>query len=236
MLILVLDVDGVLLDSNRGGAGHWSSELELHHGITRSQLQDAFFTRYWDDIVNGRREIEEGLREALKRLGTSVDCETVLSCWFEADFFPVESAIALAKRAAAAGVNVVLATNQEHRRAVFLRERLGMLMPIDDVLYSADLGHQKHERAFFEKASGRLGLRRGEGERVVFVDDLFVNVEMAEAAGWRGVHASDDNDWVAQVQRMLFESNSPMGEAAIARSQHDTAAEVASPKGSKRCV
>jgi hypothetical protein len=26
MVILALDVDGVLLDSNRGGAGHWSGE------------------------------------------------------------------------------------------------------------------------------------------------------------------------------------------------------------------
>ena len=46
----------------------------------------------------------------------------------------------------------------EHRRASFLRERLGAMMPIDDVLYSADLGVQKHEAAFFELASARLGV------------------------------------------------------------------------------
>lgn len=204
MLILALDVDGVLLDPNRGGAGHWSSELELRHGITRSQLREAFFVRHWDDVVTGRLEIEEVLREALQQLGTSVDPESVLSCWFEADFFPVASAVALANRAAAAGVTVVLATNQEHRRATFLRERLGRLMPLADVLYSADLRHQKNERGFFERASERLGLRRDEGERVVFVDDLHVNVETAKAAGWRGVYAGEGNEWVAQVDRVLF--------------------------------
>ena len=204
MFILALDVDGVILDSNRGGAGHWSRELELRHGITRAQLRDVFFSRYWDDIVTGQRKIEEGLSEALRLLDTSADCESVLSCWFEADFFPVEAAIALANRAAAAGVTIVLATNQEHRRARFLRERLGVLMPIDEVLYSADLGHQKHERAFFARALDRLGVRSSDSGRVVFVDDLEVNVETAKAVGWRGVHASDGDEWVAQVDRILF--------------------------------
>jgi putative hydrolase of the HAD superfamily len=178
--------------------------VELRNSITRSRLREAFFIRYWDDIMTGRREIEECLREALHQLRPSVDCESVLSCWFEADFFPVKSAIAVGKRAAADGVSVVLATNQEHRRAIFLRQRLGSLKQLDDVLYSADLGHQKDESEFFERASDRLGLKLGERHRVVFVDDLRVNVEMAEAAGWRGVLASEDNDWVAQVERLLL--------------------------------
>ncbi len=64
--------------------------------------------------------------------------ETVLSCWFEADFVPVDSVIALANRAAEQGVSVVLATDQEHRRAQFLSERLRTLLPIEAMIYSAD--------------------------------------------------------------------------------------------------
>jgi putative hydrolase of the HAD superfamily len=203
MTILALDVDGVLLDSDRGGAGHWSCELERRYGITPTQLREAFFDRCWDDIVNGRRAIEDGLTEALEEIGTSVGCESVLSCWFETDFVPVKSAIALANRVAKSGARLILATNQEHRRAEFLRQRLGELLPIDAVLYSADLGHQKHERAFFEVASRRLGLSSGQGDRVVFVDDLLLNVETAEAAGWNAVLATEQADWHTTVEVLV---------------------------------
>jgi putative hydrolase of the HAD superfamily len=159
MRILALDVDGVLLDSNRGGAGPWSNELERRYGITHAQLRDSFFARCWNDIVNGRRKIEDGLTEALEIIGVPVDCESVLSCWFEADFVPVESAINLANGIAELGARIVLATNQEHRRAAFLHERLGELVPIDDVIYSADLGVQKHERPSSNRLRVVLGFR-----------------------------------------------------------------------------
>jgi len=100
MRILALDVDGVLLDPERGGLGNWTAEMEHEFGIAGSQIQQAFFQRSFD---------------------------------------------------------VVLATNQEHRRAGFLRLRLGAMMSIDDVLYSADLGVQKHEVAF--RSSGTRGTR-----------------------------------------------------------------------------
>jgi putative hydrolase of the HAD superfamily len=211
MRILALDVDGVLLDSDRGGAGHWSGELERRHGITPTQLREAFFDRYWDDIVNGRRAIEDGLAEALEAIGTSIGCESVLSCWFEADFVPVNSAIALANRVAQSGARLVLATNQEHRRAAFLRQRLGELLPIDAVLYSADLGHQKHEPAFFEVASRRLGLSTNQGDRVVFVDDLLLNVETAAAAGWNAVLATEFADWHQTVEVLIQREPSVAG-------------------------
>jgi putative hydrolase of the HAD superfamily len=203
MKILALDVDGVLLDPNRGGVGHWSSELERRHEITRTQLRSTFFAPYWEDIVNGRRRIEDALSEALELIGSEVDCEAVLSCWFETDFVPVDAVIALANFAAECGIPVVLATNQEHRRAAFLRERLGKLFPIHDVIYSAELGYQKHEKAFFEGASRRLGFRTDELDGACFVDDLLLNVETALAAGWTGVHADAGGEWRRTVELLI---------------------------------
>jgi putative hydrolase of the HAD superfamily len=206
MLVLALDVDGVLLDPDRGGAGHWTAEMERSFGITRPQFRAAFFMRSWDDVVNGRRPIEDGVAQALEALGADVAVEEFLRAWFEADFEPIDDAVELARRADAAGCRVVLATNQEHRRAAFLRERLGAIMPIDDVLYSADLGVQKHEAAFFERASERLGLAAEQRGDVVFVDDLEHNVAQARAAGWCAVHAPPGvpvATWVAEVDRLL---------------------------------
>jgi hypothetical protein len=116
MVTLALDVDGVLLDPDRNGEGHWTNELTARFGIGRVEIDEAFFMQGWDDVVNGRRSIEDGLGEALIQIGATVDVESVLSCWFDADYSPFEEAFDLARNAAEAGHRVVLATNQEHRR------------------------------------------------------------------------------------------------------------------------
>ncbi len=206
MRILALDVDGVLLDPERAGAGHWTDEMEREFGISRPQFRAAFFMRSWDDVINGRRQIEDGVAQALADIGADVAVEDVLRVWFEADFAPIDAAIALARRAGDGGCRVVLATNQEHRRAAFLRDRLRAVMPIDDVLYSADLGVQKHEAAFFELGSARLGVGAEQRGDVVFVDDVEHNVEQARHAGWQAVHATpgrDPAEWIADVEQLL---------------------------------
>ena len=203
MLTLALDVDGVLLDPDRHGDGHWTNELTARYGIERAQLRESFFTNSWDDVINGRRTVEDGLGEALARIGMTVDVESVLSCWFDADYAPIEETFDLARRAAAAGGRVVLATNQEHRRAAYLHRRIGAAVPLERVIYSADVGCQKHDPRFFETASDRLGLSPDQRTSVVFVDDVMHNVDVARSSGWRAVHASAGQPWRHEVADML---------------------------------
>lgn len=203
MLTLALDVDGVLLDPDRNGNGRWTNELTARFGIERMQLQETFFMRSWDDVINGRRSVEDGLSEALTEIGTTVEVEQVLACWFDADYAPIEETFDLARRAGHAGCRVVLATNQEHRRADYLRRRIGAVVPLERVIYSADVGYQKHDRRFFEMASEQLGVAADDRPSVVFVDDVVHNVEMARSAGWQGVHACADQPWHQQVAELL---------------------------------
>lgn len=208
MRTLALDVDGVLLDPNRHGDGPWVHELATRFDIDGDQLQKAFFARSWSDVVKGRRSVESGLGEALEQLGVNVDVESVLACWFDADYAPIEETFDLAVRAAEAGCRVVLATNQEHRRAGYLRRRIGSVVPLDAVLYSADIGYQKHDPEFFDLASERLGLSAEQRSSVVFVDDAIDNVEVARASGWRAVHAAPDRPWRHEVDELLDLSSS----------------------------
>ena len=200
---LALDVDGVLLDPERHGAGHWTDDLAACFGIARPQLREAFFTRSWDDVLNGRRAIEDALAEALETVGTDISVDDVLECWFEADFAVVDRAVALARHANDVGVRVVLATNQEHRRAAYLRRRLGAEFELSDVVYSADLGCQKHDPIFFELASERLGVTRDRRSSVLFVDDVAHNVEVARSAGWQAIHATPGGKWVGDAEAVL---------------------------------
>ncbi len=202
MRTLALDVDGVLLDSERNGAGHWTNELGRRYGITREQLRRAFFIPFWGDVVNGRMALEPALAQSLSIIGTSASVDQVIECWFEADFVVIDAAVDLAHRAAATGVHVVLATNQEHRRARFLCGRLGQLFLIRDVVYSADLGVQKHECVFFDLASERLNVNHMRSD-VVFVDDLELNVQAATDAGWTAILATPEKNWIRQVGQLL---------------------------------
>lgn len=203
MTILALDVDGVLLDPDRGGKGHWSAEVERQHGITGDQLVEAFFAPLWQDIVTGRRPIEPGLADALRRLGSTADAEDVLATWLAADCVMFPDTVQLARRASEAGIPVVLATNQEHRRASDLRARLNGHFPLTDLLYSADLGHPKPTAEFFELASARLGVAPDARSSIVFADDSEANVDAARRAGWRAVHAVAGNGWIGEVEALL---------------------------------
>ncbi len=200
MLTLALDVDGVILDPDRGGEGHWTNALEGRFDISRPQLRAEFFTQDWDDVINGRLMIEVAMGDALARIGSDAGVEEVLECWFESDFVVRPTAIDLAKRVTRQGGRVVLATNQEHRRAAFLGDRLGAMFPIDDVIYSAELGHQKHEPEFFRLATRRLDSDPGD---ILFVDDVLHNVEQAAGAGWRAVHAPPGVAWEPVVADRL---------------------------------
>ena len=201
--ILALDVDGVLLDPERHGAGNWSDEVAARFGITREQLRAAFFAPSWDDVINGRRPIEDALAEALESIGTETSVDDVLECWFDADYAVVDRAVALARRATDRGIRVVLATNQEHRRAEYLRRRLGSEIELSDVVYSADLGCQKHDPAFFELASERLNVARERRSSVLFVDDVQHNVDVARAAGWQALQAPPGGEWIDEVGALL---------------------------------
>jgi putative hydrolase of the HAD superfamily len=203
--ILALDVDGVLLDPERAGDGHWTNELSRRYGITRRQLRDAFFMQSWDDVVNGRRDLGDALDEALATIGAEATVDEVIDCWFAADFVPITAAVELARRVGAAGRRVVLATNQEHRRAAYLSERFGHHFPVTDVIYSAQLGVQKHDAAFFSKATERLGATTHPAQ-VLFVDDVALNVEQADRAGWTALLADADGQWIGRVERLLLPS------------------------------
>jgi putative hydrolase of the HAD superfamily len=206
---LVLDVDGVLLDPSRGGLGAWTVEFSSHFKVNADELRGAFFEPYWDEIVIGRREVAATLGAVLQRLGWDFDVDEVLACWFESDFIinheVVDTVVALASR----GVSIAVATNQEHRRAKFLHERLASLVPLRGFVYSAQLGRTKRDSRFFTDAQQRLGLPT-ELRRVVFVDDSLSNVRSAQIAKWNAVHFDAKFDWYEHVE-VLLSSNEPSG-------------------------
>ncbi|HEX8671060.1 MAG TPA: HAD-IA family hydrolase [Longimicrobium sp.] len=182
---LMVDVDGVLVDGRPEDGRHWQTALEEDLGFTSEMLHEAFFAPYWGEIVIGRAGLMEHLTTALHRIAPQVRPAQFVSYWFEKDSRLATALLPELSLVRSAGIRVYLATNQEHLRAAYLIEQLGLAEHVDGILYSAQLGAKKPDREFFAKVQAAVGLH---GDEMLLIDDDSRNVEAALRAGWQALH------------------------------------------------
>lgn len=178
--ILMVDVDGVVVHpANPKG---WSADLEQDLGISAAALQSRFFQRHWEDVVHGRAELRDRLAIALAEIAPEVGCEQLIRYWFQGDAELDRGLLAQLAAVRATGVALHLATVQEHERAAYLWNNLGLRDHFDDMHYAADLGASKPSQAFYEAVETRVGRR---GSAIAFIDDSERNVQAASVRGWK---------------------------------------------------
>lgn len=182
---VLLDVDGVLVTGRPADGLHWSHDLERDLGIAPDLLQQRFFARYWPDIVTGRAGLHETLAPILAEISPSVSSEALLEYWFARDARLEEALLQDIAALRRDGLTVALASNQEHLRARYLSERLGLAGHVDHFHYSAAIGVRKPDSAFYRHIEQALG---GPAEALLLIDDTVENVSAARHAGWRAVH------------------------------------------------
>jgi putative hydrolase of the HAD superfamily len=200
-VVVALDVDGVLLDSARGGGDSWQLAVEDRFGVEPKAMDRAFFDRWWPDVIVGRISIEESLERVIEEEAWPVSVDALLDCWFEADFWPCTDVIVAANSWGERGARLALVTNQEHRRAAYVEARLGALLRAERMVYSAAIGHVKSEPEFFDLATRMLTGSDGR-HSIVFMDDTLENVEVARRAGWTAVHF-EPGSWPRRMEEAL---------------------------------
>ena len=181
----MVDVDGVLVDGRPEDGRHWSTSLAEDFGFSAEVLQNEFFAPYWESIVVGRAGLMERLTTALQTIAPHVSPAELVEYWFERDSRIVESLLQEISSARAAGLRVYLATNQEHLRAAYLMEDMGLARHVDGIFYSAQVGAKKPDPEFFARIQAAVGLR---GEEMLLIDDSRANVDAALNAGWQARH------------------------------------------------
>jgi len=122
--LLALDVDGVILDPQRGGRGRWQIAFGERFGVDAGRLDDTLFATAWLDVITGKRPVESALHEALQELGWGMGVDAALQCWFEEDFVTAPAVVAWAAAWSQRGIPLALVSNQEPRRARFILDRL----------------------------------------------------------------------------------------------------------------
>ncbi len=187
---LMLDVDGVLVNGRPADGRPFATGLKADLGLSAERLQKAFFHRHWEAIVTGKEPMTGRLAEVLAGIAPHIPVETLIAYWFANDSRIDEDVLAGATALRAEGWRVFLATNQEHLRARYLMETLGLGSHVDGIVYSAALGHRKPTHEFFRGAETAVS---ADPQDLVLVDDALANVEAARRCGWRAIH------WTNQV-------------------------------------
>lgn len=186
----MMDVDGVLVRGRPQDGLPYTTDLERDLGLSAELLKSRFFKPHWHDIVTGRVPLTGRLAAVLKEIAPGLDVETFIDYWFlndsRLDRAVLESLAAYRER----DIKVFLATNQEHRRAEYLMQRLGLADHVDGIFYSADLGHRKPSGEFYRHVTRRTGIFPS---RTVLVDDTLDNVKAARDFGWQAVHWTGEN-------------------------------------------
>lgn len=176
---IMIDVDGVLIDHPNGEG--WSVDLEKDCGLPAATLQAAFFSHHWDDVIHGRASLRERLGPVLHAIAPHLSCDELIDYWFAHDVHVNETLLEELTSLRADGLEIHLATVQEHERARYIWEELGFRSRFDGIHYAAEFGCSKPSASFFKKIETRCGFGPLE---LFFIDDKPANVEGALLSGW----------------------------------------------------
>lgn len=183
---LMVDVDGVIVRSRPGG---WAADIKRDLGISADVLQAQFFRPYWSDVVLGRASLHERLGEVLSVHAPHLTSYDITDYWFAQDSDLDDKLLSDLANLREAGVNLHLATVQDHERADYLWNSLRLCDHFDAMHYAAALGCAKPDPAFYRAIEARTGLAPTD---LALLDDRLENVDAAHASGWGGVHWRGD--------------------------------------------
>jgi putative hydrolase of the HAD superfamily len=177
---LMVDVDGVIVvhPDPKG----WAANLERDLGLSIEDLQEKFFAPNFDDIVHGRVALRDRLAPVLAQIAPHLSCDQLCAYWFENDSHLDQGLLGQLAAQRARGVKLHLATVQEHERAAYLWNDMGLKDRFDAIHYAADLGHAKPADGFYAEIEARTGFAPAD---LFFIDDKPANVEAARARGWK---------------------------------------------------
>jgi epoxide hydrolase-like predicted phosphatase len=113
---------------------------------------------------------------------------------------PNQEMIALMRELKASGLTMAMLTNNVREWEPLWRSMLPVDEIFETIVDSAFVGARKPEARIYELTLERIRIAAGS---CLFIDDLLVNCEGAEAAGMRAVHFRDNAQAIAEIRAAL---------------------------------
>lgn len=189
---VVFDADGVLVRPWR-----FRDHLAAVHGIT-PEMTRAFFRGAFHDCLLGRADLVDVLPPYLRAWGWNESLPAFLDTWFSIENAPDDDVFAIAGEFSRSGIPCFVASNQERRRAAYLRDEMGFAESFDGLFFSCDLGVKKPDAAFFDAICTRVAMAPGS---LLLIDDTPDNVRAAVGAGWHAEIFTDAAELRQQLAR-----------------------------------
>ncbi len=159
----------------------WDTYLEEDLGIGRDVFQNFIQTIYIAEVLIGKKSFVNALEDALPTLGYKGSALDIAAYWINRDSYLNHPLLKHIKNLRGKGHKVYLATNQEHLRAFYLWNSLGLNLLFDDIFYSARMGVTKPDAAFFKNISQKIDLTNA---TPLLFDDSPRVIEGATKFGW----------------------------------------------------
>lgn len=188
MTYIFFDVDGVLINGYHAKPElrHcWDKHIERDFGVKQQDFFEQFISGVFvKEVLIGKADLLETLSEVLPRIGYRGDAQDFVDYWLQNDARLNQDLLAqIAKLSTRPDVDLYIATNQEHNRAHYLMENLGLKQYFNDIYHSARIGHIKPAPAYFAAIAADVGM---DAERdIIFFDDTQKVVDAANDFGWQ---------------------------------------------------
>ncbi|MGN6216717.1 MAG: HAD family hydrolase [Solirubrobacterales bacterium] len=203
---IVSDFGGVLTTPLLGSFERVQDEIEIPAESLGKALRSATEERGDNPLFQLERgemeEVEflELLSDHLEPLvGHRPHLHRFREVYFEA-LDPNEPMIELMRELRASGLAMALLTNNVREWEPLWRSMLPIDEIFETVVDSAFVGARKPEARIYELTLERIGLP---AEACLFVDDIGVNCEAAEAAGMNAIHFRDNEQAIATIRAAL---------------------------------
>ncbi|SMQ66321.1 putative hydrolase of the HAD superfamily [Devosia lucknowensis] len=200
---VIFDVDGVLVHGYHARP-HLRDQFDQHmrdFGMDPERFQAEFIVDiFLKKVLIGQTAMIEALDRRLPGLGYRGSPMTFAHFWLGHEgHLNHELVDAIRALRTHPDVRLFLATNQDHMRAQWLWQSVGLGDIFEDMFYSARIGMTKAHKGFFAFADDHIGKF---DEPPLFFDDTPKVIEVARSAGWDAVLFEDnadvlDHPWIA---------------------------------------
>lgn len=184
--IFLFDIDGVLIRPSR-----YYSRILFDQGYTLAPEKLDEFYRSDALCTTGKEDPLVKIRPYLDSFGWQFDTEEYFNQQLEYEKGYLDhELIGLVGGLRSHGYKCYLATDQNHHRKSLLLDRLGFRAVFDGWFVSADIGHRKLEKEFWEITL--MSFPEKACIEILYIDDRMSNLDQALSHGITGFHISGE--------------------------------------------